>query len=117
MQDVPQAVQQFITKYIRTVSELEVLLFLRDHADTTFPAEAVGKALLMHGPAVEPRLKTLHESGLLAVSDGRHGLLYQYSPDPEMAAAVDELAKWYALRPVAITTFIFSKPLDNVIRG
>jgi hypothetical protein len=116
MADIPKRVQDFIAKYVSSVSELEILLFLRDHRNEAWEIERIGKALLMHRPAVEPRLESLRASGLVTIIEGEPKR-YRYYPNPEYAAIIDELVKWYASHPVAITTLIFSKPIDKVIRG
>jgi DNA-binding transcriptional ArsR family regulator len=117
MADIPQKIENFIANRIFSVSELEILLFLRDHAKEKCGIERIGKALMMHRPAVEPRLESLRASGLIAATESNRERLFQYAPVPELAALVDELAHWYHSHPVAITTLIFSKPVDKIIRG
>jgi hypothetical protein len=117
MAEIPQRVQQFIANYIFSLSELEILLYLRDHAAEKCAVQTIGKDLLMHGPAVEPRLEALRVSGLVSSIEIRGSKYYQYSPAQEMDAVIDELTRWYKSHPVAITTLIFSKPIDNIIRG
>jgi hypothetical protein len=118
MADIPLAVKDFIAGCIHSVSELEILLLLRDSAPEALAPEDIGKALLMHRPAVLPRLETLRASNLIELDEGDNAGRYRYAPgSPELAARADDLAKWYASHPVAITTLIFSKPLDNIIRG
>ena len=116
MDQIPERVQQFIANYIFSLSELEILLYLRDAAEKC-SADAVGRALLMYRPAAEPRLEALRVSGLISAVEMQGERHYQYSPTAEQADLIDELAKWYKSHPVGITTLIFSKPIDNIIRG
>jgi hypothetical protein len=117
MSEIPQRVQQFIANYIFSLSELEILLYLRDQGTTKCTVETIGKALLMHRPAAEPRLRALCVSGLVSAVELRGTRFYVYSPPAELAVVIDELAKWYQSHPVRITTLIFSKPIDKIIRG
>jgi hypothetical protein len=117
MDQIPERVQQFIANYIFSLSELEILLYLRGQAADKCSAETVGRALLMYRPAAEPRLEALRVSGLISAVEMQGERLYQYSPSAEEAELIDEVAKWYKSHPVAITTLIFSKPIDNIIRG
>jgi DNA-binding transcriptional ArsR family regulator len=117
MSEIPQRLQQFIANYVFSLSELEILLYLRDKAPEKCTIEMVGKALLMHRPAVEPRLEALRVSGLVSVIEKQGQRFYIYSPAPELALMIDDLAKWYKSHPHTITTLIFSKPIDKIIRG
>jgi hypothetical protein len=118
MAEIPLPVKDFVSNYIHSLSELEILLFLRDNGTARLASDSIGKALLMHSPAVEPRLGSLCSSGLVDVTEEGGIRWYQYAPFPcELAQLVDQLAKWYRSHPVAITTLIFSKPVDNMIRG
>ena len=115
MAEIPAAVQDFIGKYIHSLSQLEILLLLRDRFGDKLASADVAKALLMHPPAVEPILESLRRSGLVAVHDISGRRHYQFSP-AKHASVIDELEKWYKSHPVSITTLIFSKPIDK-IRG
>jgi hypothetical protein len=117
MAEIPQRVQQFIASYIFSLSELEILLYLRDHASEKCSAETIGRNLLMHRPAAEPRLEALRVCGLVSAVEIQGVRYYQYAPAKEMDAIIDDLARWYKSHPVAVTTLIFSKPIDNIIRG
>lgn len=118
MTDIPQALKDFIARSVHSVSQLEILLLLRDTAPRRMTPDEIGKALLMHRPAVLPRLETLRASNLVVIHEEAGRNLYEYAPgSAEMVRLVDDLANWYASHPVAITTLIFSKPLDNIIRG
>jgi DNA-binding transcriptional ArsR family regulator len=113
--EVPESVQQFIAKFIHSVSELEVLLLLRDRVAEPLTVEDIGRALLMHRPAIEPRLESLRASNLLTVQESGGIRYYQYAPQTsELKLATEEVAQWYSTHPVAITTLIFSKPIDKM---
>jgi predicted transcriptional regulator len=115
MREVPKSVQQFIVKFIHSISELEVLLLLRDRASQHLTAEDIGKALLMHRPAIEPRLESLRASNLITVQESAGIRYYQYAPQTsDLKQATEEVAQWYSTHPVAITTLIFSKPIDKM---
>ena len=117
MAEIPKRVQLFIADYISSLSELEILLYLADHAADSCSVDTIESALLMYRPAIEPRLESLRVAGLISVAEIASGRCYQYLPSVEVAGVVEEVAQWYKSHPVAITTLIFSRPVHDAIRG
>jgi hypothetical protein len=54
-----EAVQQFITRYITSIDQLEILLLLKENPDRQWTAEDVARALAADGSMIEIRLAEL----------------------------------------------------------
>jgi hypothetical protein len=115
-QSLPQPVRQLISERIDSVVQLEVLLLLaRDRARVWTPHD-VSQTLRIDENWAAGELATLRGRALIgaAAAEGA-GTGFQYAPATgELDAAVQELAKAYTDRRVAVVSFIFSKPLDKI---
>lgn len=115
-ESLPQPVRQLISERIDSVVQLEVLLLLARGGGQVWSAHDVSQTLRIDENWAAGELATLRNRGLAgtAMADGG-GAAFQYAPtSAELDAVVQELAKAYADRRVAVVTFIFSKPLDKI---
>jgi hypothetical protein len=113
--EIPQIVQEFIQNYIESVDALEILLLLRDVPQKEWGSLAVSRALGFDPNAVATRLDKLKSAGLIRDRTVANERLYRYGPStPEMALALNELAKLYPTYRVRIIGIIFSKPLNGI---
>jgi hypothetical protein len=109
--DFPINLKSFIDQQIISLAQLEVLLFLRQHANRqVHPAEIVGRLAITTEMAASI-LGDLVRRGLAVKTDAR--FCYQ-AATPEIDQVVQALADAYRDRRLAVTNEIYSKPLDNV---
>jgi hypothetical protein len=115
-ESLPQPVRQLITERIDSVVQLEVLLLLARDAQRLWTPHDISQTLRIDESWAAGELSTLRTRGLVggvAAEGGGPGFAYTPAA-PELDAAVQELAKAYADRRVAVVSFIFSKPLDKI---
>jgi hypothetical protein len=111
---IPDEVKQFIYRHISSVMQLEMLLFLFNHASRVWlVSELVREFRVDHG-WIEAELQDLCTAGLLktATSPERSYRCQPSTSDQERA--IQGLAKAYADRRVTVTSLIYSKPDDNI---
>jgi hypothetical protein len=109
-------VEDFITKYIESLEELEVLLLLSNSPDKSWSPKAVDEEIKSSLTSVEQRLQRLASNGLLNVTNNPE-LAYQYQPaTPATAEAVKAVASAYKERRLKVIEFLFSKPISPLQR-
>jgi DNA-binding MarR family transcriptional regulator len=105
----PSDVKEFIGQHIHSVAQLEVLLALQREPERVWTAEEVTSLLFLQPQMVSQLLADLVRRGFVAESDAT----FQYRPQNEqIAGLIARLASLYQERRVAVTTEIFSKPID-----
>jgi DNA-binding HxlR family transcriptional regulator len=107
-------VKQFIYRHISSVMQLEVVLFLFNHASQAWSVTALAREFRLDPGWIESELEELCTAGLLktAMSPER-----TYRLEPSSSAqerALQGLVKAYADRRVTVTSLIYSKPVDNI---
>lgn len=95
----------FISDHFGSVWALELLLFLKDHAATSWPNEPLVEALRASDAIVSTSLETLLAGGLvLSTAKGA-----RYAPaTPGLEQLVDETQRLYATKPDAVRRLIIS---------
>jgi predicted transcriptional regulator len=107
-------VQNFITGHIRSIAQLELLLFLADKPARTMTVKEAAKELYTAEGMTLPLLESLRAIGLVSVDAGPEPR-YAYAPKtPELAAVVANLAQAYRERRVTIINLIYSAPLEQL---
>jgi hypothetical protein len=105
---IPHDLAQFIRAEIHSVSQLEVLLLLRDRGGDWTPEAAAGELRI----AVDFARSTLiafRASGLVSVEE-RFGS-YRYAPiTPELGSLMDLLAEYYSTTRYTIINQIYEVP-------
>jgi hypothetical protein len=110
--ELSAVVQQFVLRHIDSIEQLEVLLLLRAQPGRAFTAVEVSRDLRTAPASADRRMASLAESGLLAAEGSG---AYRYAPRTgELDAAAGELAEAYSVRRIAVTTLVYSRPLDQV---
>jgi hypothetical protein len=113
--EVTQTVREFISKYIDSIDLLETLLLLRDTAPKEWGATAVSRALQIERTSAANLLDRLELASLIGRRDLHNEKIYRYGPaTPELAAAMEELAKNYAKYRVRIIGLIYSRDSTTV---
>jgi AraC-like DNA-binding protein len=105
-------VHRFLSVYIDSVEELEVLLLVRRSPERSWTAEEMARELYSHPTSIGRRFQRLLGSGLLRES--QPGVM-QYAPrSVELDRTVAQVAEAYRERRVAVVSLIASKPIENV---
>ncbi|MCK6551435.1 MarR family transcriptional regulator [Myxococcota bacterium] len=103
--ELPDALLAFVVENFESVYQLEILLHVRQHGQSS--AEAVARALYMPPHTVTAALDALTARGLVERANGSG---YRCAPrSPSTAALVDEIATRYSDYRVRIAGAIYSR--------
>jgi hypothetical protein len=109
--DFPDDVKQFINEHVESLAQLEVLLLIRAAADRAWTAQAIAGKLSIMPEMSATLLGDLVRRGFATKDQQR----FQYRSSGEVTdRLIDCLARLYVERRVAVTTEIYSKPLNKV---
>lgn len=109
---IPDAVVRLIATHIRSLEQLEILLLLAERSRETWTVDAVYNVIRSSRNSVAERLEELRLQGLLVFA-GPEKKEFRFQPQsPEIAAAVEQLAKSYKSRRVKIVEMIYSPPAE-----
>jgi hypothetical protein len=114
---IPSDVRALIAEHIDSVAQLEALLLMQAAGPGSgdWDAEALGRELRINRDWAASQLQHLCAHGLLDCDSPPAGTRFRYAPKtPELAAAVEGLARAYAERRVSVIGLIFSKPIDKI---
>lgn len=107
-EEFPPALRQFISRYIRSVEQLEILLLLRQKPDKEWSVQAVYDTILSTPQSIERWLQDLTRSGLLTAA----GTSYRYNAESESAGTMALLADFYKTTPVRLIETIYRPKAD-----
>ena len=106
-----EALRAFVRKHVRSIGELEVLLWLRAHPQRAWTADEIARELRNNRNAATEYLRRFGRAGLARETEvGR----YQYVDDATTHELVTALADAYAERPVSVVDLIYAEPRDQV---
>jgi len=109
--DVPKEIQRFISDYIQTLEQLEVLLLVAALPDRAWTVDGVFQVVQTNREVVQARLDEFVGRGLMHVAAGE----YRYAPQtPELARQVAATSEFYKLRRHTMVEFIYSRPDDEL---
>lgn len=113
--EITKEVEQLIREKLRSVEQLEVLLFLRAAADKEWSATEVSEKLYTQPDSAAKCLADLSARGLLVVRRTPGPLLYRYKPNTAaLERTVSGLADAYKVRRFSVIELIFSSPNDQI---
>jgi hypothetical protein len=109
--------RRFISEYVGSAEQLDVLLLLHGAPGESFSAADVSQRVYTVPAAALLRMDELASAGLLA-SDGAADPRFRYAPaSTEVAARVDALARAYRADRVGVVRMIYDKPKDDPVRS
>ncbi len=109
--------RRFISQYLSSAEQLEVLLMLHGRPGEWFSAVDVSRGVYTVPAAALMRMDELASAGLLA-SDGAADPRYRFAPaSPALAERVDALARAYRADRVGVVRMIYDKPKDDPVRS
>jgi len=104
---VPDALRDFINRYIDSIAQLEALLMLRSSPAEGWDAGKIAKRLYIGEQEAAEVLARLSGDGFLSCTEG----VYRYSCSvPEQQSMVDQLAAVYSRHLIPVTNLIHAKP-------
>jgi hypothetical protein len=112
---VPEDVRRFLNRRVRSVAELEVLLFLRCRRERGWTATDLAAELGVDEGAAGRLMFDLMARRLLRLS--RYAPpTYEYGPGPpELVRTLDRLAALHAAHPQALLSLV-AAPDDRIVR-
>lgn len=112
---LPISVQRFLSKYIRSLEQLEVLLLLRNSPNRVWTSAEVYEVVRSSRASVEERLESFVQLGFLGKDLGPPSA-FRYAPTDNLGAAVDETASAYQKWRVRVIEAIFTPAEDPAQR-
>lgn len=104
--------KRFISRNIRSMSSLEMLLYLRNHGGEENTIAVITSALRGNAEAIADQLE-FFESRQLLVHEASGA--YRYRPEsPSDDAVLTELARAFRERPIALMDAILGAPSQNI---
>ena len=111
---IPPAVKQLLSRYIRSVEQLEVLLLVRSQPARSWTAADVYEVIRSSTSSIAARLRDFTTAGFLAETPGPTPS-FRYAPkSTDLSAAVEETARFYETRRVRVIEAIFAPDVDPV---
>lgn len=111
---LPPPVRQLISRYIRSVEQLEILLLVQSQPNRAWSAGEVYEVIRSTKASVEGRLRTFTAEGFL-VEEKTSPPTYRYAPnDSDLRSAVEATAAVYQARRIRVIEAIFAPEVDPV---
>ena len=110
---IPREVRTLVTAHLHSISQLDVLLFLVEHAGTEHTAAGVAQALRAPERLVAGSLADFATAGLVALAGGE-GPAYRFDPGAPRGADVETLAACVRHRRRAVHDLILGGPSTDV---
>lgn len=110
--EISSKVQNFLRKYVRSVWQLEVILYVRD-SKAPLTSSEIARALYLSPEAIERALSTFEKEGLVkSVSQGSKA--YYFAPaNSDLRDSIDQTAGVYLERRVALINAIVSSSIKS----
>src|SRR5262245_5837602 len=103
---IPESVRRLVSESIRSLEQLEAILFLTRHPDHYFRTETSGAEIGAKPAALAPQLEQLASVGFLDVKIA-NDVLYRFSPAQEKAAKLAaDLVDTYQVSRLALIHLI-----------
>jgi hypothetical protein len=106
--DLPPNLKDFISRFIHSVEQLEILLLVCKDPDRAWSAEAVYQEILSSQRSVERWLAELARQGLLDRLPESEGA-YRSCRGDDLRAQISDLAEFYHTAPVRIIEAIYKR--------
>lgn len=108
---IPKDIRNFLTDCIETVSQLELLFFILENKSKSWTADSISKELRTHPSMALKQMEILFAKGILS----KENESYSYKPQTKkLEEDIKQLFDLYHERPVAIVTYIYTKPEDKL---
>ena len=112
LDDIPNEIHQFIARYLKSVGQLELILFLFDGREKAWSVDDLIREMRTNQSLVEQQLRDL-EGPTVQISG--EPVRYQFNiGDSYLLELVRKLAEQYRSRRHAIISEIYSQPLATI---
>lgn len=112
---VSEAVERFVAAHISSIELLEVLLLLRRSDGREWKDAEVAREIGSSIMSIRDRLANLAARGLISAREADDDIWYRYAPAQEAGAIIDDLARAYKERRLAIIDLIYARPAPSDI--
>lgn len=109
------AVQRFVAAHVSSIELLEVLLLLRQNEGREWRAAEVAREIGSSLMSIRDRLANLAARRFVAVREADDDTLYRYAADGDLRKVIDDLAKAYKERRLAVVDLIYARPQPSDI--
>ena len=106
-QELPPSIRTFISRYVRSVEQLEILILLSREANTAWTVQKVYDAILSTPQSVERWLDEMVRNGLLEKIVESAG--YRCTAEEGLISQMKELGDIYHTRPVRVIEAIYRR--------
>jgi hypothetical protein len=111
---LPKNVHAFLRAHIESYEQLELLLFLRQHAAQEWPMSGIAERMRFPADEIDNAVKGLLAARCIAERTEPQRAV-RYAPrDEGQAEAIDALAAAYADRPLAIIKLMNTNAIERV---
>lgn len=108
--ELSPAIKQFIARHIESLAQLEVLFYIRQTPGRPVQPQELANTLALTAEMSSAILADLARRGFAIKQDA--GFSYQVAG--EVDSVIELLADAYRTRRIAVTSEIYSKPLEKV---
>jgi hypothetical protein len=112
--DVPDQVRRFLSRYIRSLEQLEVLMLVSALPDREWTVDAVFSVVQTNRSLVQQRLDEFVKQGILM--RGTEGV-YRFAPQSDaLAKDIAAMASFYKLSRHKVIELIYATPSDDILK-
>lgn len=109
--ELPQSIRSFISRHVRSIEQLEILLLLAREPGSLWSAAKVYDAILSTPSSVQGWLTELVTQGLLEKAT-ESPASYRCSSDTDLRAQIALLADIYRISPVRVIESIYKREVN-----
>jgi hypothetical protein len=110
---IPREVRSFIGEHLHSITQLELLLLLHDHAGKPYTAADASRALRAPERLMNAQLTDFYAAGVLSADEGEVRA-YRFDRSARHARVVDELATCVRQRKRSVHDLILMGPSSDV---
>lgn len=112
--ELPDQLKSFISKYLHSLEELEIIILIFNSGDTLWPVSEVNKYVPGNEQLISRILEELESHGLLKTQK-MPGLVYKKGPlTEESASLLKELETAYRERRIQVLNLIICRSDDDL---
>lgn len=114
--DIPPAIRSFLSRYVRSIEQLEILLLFAREPARLWSAPQVYDAILSSHSSVERWLREMAAQSLLE-TNAEPTLRYRCTSDAEVIAQISALAALYRTSPVRVIEAIYRRDTPSAAQS
>lgn len=107
MHPLPEIVVDYVRQNLRSIEQVEILLLLLKNPGTYWTAAQIDLRIRTEPSSIQRRLVQLEKLGIVEEGEGK---AYRFTEKPEIVAASETFASYYASHTTRIIEMIYSEP-------